>query len=554
MNFMKKLISALLCVAMMISCTAFSISSLAAEGNTYYVDSIGGSDANSGKSPSQAWCSLAKASSQTYEQGDRLLFKAGGVYGGSFTAKGSGTGENPITVSSYGDINTEGKPLIYNRGSGSIAFYIHNVDGWSVENLEIVSPDGAGLYIAADNNYGAMRDFSVKNCTFHNISNQEGVHNSAIRVYCSGEHTRVENVYISDLNIFDCGYGLEIAGNPRDWGRQTFFSVEESYNRNVVIENVSIYNIVYDGMIIGSLNGGVVRDCAVINTTNSTDHYTAPLWLHHLDRVTVENCEVAGSKNYKDGMTVDFDGWSTNSTYQYIYSHDNIRFVNNCVYEDTTKNANCTVRYCLSVNDNKGENTMATRLHHQNYDYTIENDEPKYMDNFKFYNNTIINGSSFDMYNLRNSYVANNIFYGDDLEQVFKTMRVSIDDETGKKILREFTGEFTNNCFYGCAIPTAATNSVNVDPQFIGTDIEDKNSFILSTNSKLIGAGVQVEDDMGEHDFYGNPLTEKHNIGCYEGEGEQSENKIGFFAHIKHFFQKIIGYIVHIFSDLKRSF
>lgn len=551
---MKKLISVLLCVAMTVSCLTFSITSFAVEGNTYYVDSISGNDANSGKSPSQAWCTLAKASSQTYESGDRLLFKAGGVYGGSFTAKGSGTAENPITVSSYGDIEAEGKPLIYNRGSGNIAFYIHNVDGWSVENLEIVSPDGAGLYIEANNNYGVMRDFSVKNCTIHNVSNSEGNGRTGIRVNCYGKQTRVENVTISDIEIYDCRNGLDVWGNPFDWGRTEFLSAEESYNHNILIERVSVHDTVYDGMRIGSIKNGIVRDCTVINTTNSTDHYTAPLWLHHVDKVTVENCEVAGSKNYLDGMTVDFDGWSTNSTYQYIYSHDNIRFVNNCVYEDTTRNANCTVRYCLSVNDNKDENTMAVRLRHENYDYTIENDVPQYMDNFKFYNNTIINGSSFNMYNLRNSYVANNIFYGDDLKQVFKTKRVSLDDETGKKILREFTGEFTNNCFYGCAIPTAATNSVNVDPQFVGTDIEDKNSFILSANSKLIGAGVQVEDDMGEHDFYGNPLTEKHNIGCYEGEGEQSGNKIGFFAQIKHFFQKIIGYIVHIFSDLKRSF
>ena len=34
---------------------------------------------------------------------------------------------------------------------------------------------------------------------------------------------------------------------------------------------------------------------------------------------------------------------------------------------------------------------------------------------------------------------------------------------------------------------------------------------------------------MGEHDFYGNELTNVHNIGCYEGTGEQMDEKADFF-------------------------
>lgn len=555
---MKRIISILLCTAVFLSCTAFSITSLAAEGKTYYVDSINGDDSNSGKSQVQAWRTLAKASAQVYEAGDTLRFKAGGIYTGTFTAQGNGTAENPITVSSYGDIENEGKPLIYNRGEHTITFYIHNVNGWTVENLEFTAPDAKGLIIQADNDFGVMSDIKVENCTFHNVWYHEtesyGADHAAISIFStSGLHTRIENITLSGLNIYDCAYGINMRGKAIEWSRDIYISPEESYNQNLLIEGVSLYNIFYDAIIISSVNKLIVRDCSLIKTSLNTDHYTAPMWSHHAKNYLIENCEIAGAENYKDGMAVDFDGWTTDSTFQYIYSHDNVRFIRNCVYDHQTKNANCTVRYCLSVNDNGGDNSFAQLLTVPDsvYDYSLENDRPQYMDNFKFYNNTIINGAPFDMKDVRNSYVANNIFYGGGLEQEFKTKRVSTNDETGEKYFREFTGKFTNNCFYDCAIPFLAKNSVNVNPEFVGTNFEDKNTFILSEKSRLIGKGVQVEEDMGEHDFYGNPLTDTHNIGCYEGEGEKTENGVSFLSKIGNFFKNIVAYIVHIKYDLE---
>ena len=556
---MKKLISVLLCIAMLLSCTAFSVTSFAAEGTTYYVDSVDGDDSNSGKSESQAWRTLAKASAQVYEAGDVLRFKAGGIYSGIFTAQGNGTAENPITVSSYGDIDAEGKPLIYNRGEHTITFYIHNVNGWTVENLEFTAPDAKGLIIQADNDFGVMGDIKVENCTFHNIWYHEtesyGSDHAAISVFSTtGLHTRIENITFSKLNIYDCAYGINMRGKAIEWSRDIYISPEESYNQNMLIEGVSLYNIFYDALIISSVNKLIVRDCSLIKTSLNTDHYTAPMWSHHAKNYLIENCEIAGAENYLDGMAVDFDGWTTDSTVQYVYSHDNVCFIKNCVYDHQTRNANCTVRYCLSVNDNKHDNTFASLLRASAYDYSICDDKPQYIDNFKFYNNTIVNGASFRMQNVKNSYIANNIFYGKDLTQQFIGKRVSTDKDTGKKYLAKFTGEFTNNCFYNYAIPSFAENSVNVIPEFVGTDFDDKNSFMLSENSKLIGAGIQVEEDMGEHDFYGNPLTETHNIGCYDGDGEKTENRIDFFSRLGNFFKKIAGYIIHIFYDLIRSF
>ena len=43
--------------------------------DTFYVDSINGSDDNSGKSTQSAWKSLEKVNATTFKPGDKILFK-----------------------------------------------------------------------------------------------------------------------------------------------------------------------------------------------------------------------------------------------------------------------------------------------------------------------------------------------------------------------------------------------------------------------------------------------------------------------------------------------
>ncbi|MGN1478650.1 MAG: hypothetical protein ACI4XH_02695, partial [Acutalibacteraceae bacterium] len=236
-----------------------------------------------------------------------------------------------------------------------------------------------------------------------------------------------------------------MGGLTREWTPDIFVSPEESYNTGYRFDGLSLNNILYDAIIICSVYDMVIRNCSLINTALNDDYFTAPMWSHHASNFLVENCEIAGSTNYKDGMAIDFDGWTTDATYQYIYSHDNIRFINNCCYDSYTKNRNCTVRYCLSVNDNVKDNILA-QLCTADIDYK-EDEDSEYMDNFKFYNNTLINPAKIRCCNLRNAYIANNIFSGDCKTVLELLGRNRAPD--GSKIIRKFEGVITNNCFWG---------------------------------------------------------------------------------------------------------
>ena len=68
---------------------------------TYHVDCAGNDDA-SGRSPSDAWRSLDRASRASLAPGDRLLLRRGCTWTGPLKLRWSGTSSQPITIGAYG--------------------------------------------------------------------------------------------------------------------------------------------------------------------------------------------------------------------------------------------------------------------------------------------------------------------------------------------------------------------------------------------------------------------------------------------------------------------
>ena len=146
------------------------------------------------------------------------------------------------------------------------------------------------------------------------------------------------------------------------------------------------------------------------------------------------------------------------------------------------------------MNDNKGRSTTAVGACGEH--------------NFSFYNNTVINCGEFQFKNLYDAYIANNIIAPAD----GGTFAYDMDESRGNV--------FENNCYYKVMTPLVDIGAMNTVPGFAGDDYDDANSFILSAESPLIGAGAPVKGI--EKDFYGNPIT-SNNIGCYGGTGADVE-------------------------------
>jgi hypothetical protein len=109
---------------------------------------------------------------------------------------------------------------------------------------------------------------------------------------------------------------------------------------------------------------------------------------------------------------------------------------------------------------------------------------------------------------------------------------------------------FENNCYYNALTPLVDTDAMNTVPGFSGTDYSDINSFKLSSDSPLIGAGTKI--DGVEKDFFGD-MIQSNNIGCYGGTGTDAEYEGEgilelIIRTIKNFFQTIWHEIYVIFD------
>ncbi|MCH5377649.1 MAG: hypothetical protein JJ992_27140, partial [Planctomycetes bacterium] len=71
------------------------------KGTTYYVDSQGGKDSNSGRSERTPWRSLQRVNDAPLQPGDTVRFKCGGIWRGSLLPV-SGEEDAPVTYTSYG--------------------------------------------------------------------------------------------------------------------------------------------------------------------------------------------------------------------------------------------------------------------------------------------------------------------------------------------------------------------------------------------------------------------------------------------------------------------
>ncbi|MFZ5919725.1 MAG: choice-of-anchor Q domain-containing protein [Chloroflexota bacterium] len=128
--------------------------------NKYYVDSVKGSDSNSGKIPDKPWKTLDKVRSQNFAPGSIIHFKRGSVFTGGFTIDDSGTKAKPIKFTVYGN---GPNPVFSNPGSFSdLTSAITIRSDWViVEKLTARNAQLAGVYIQSGADHNVVRYMNI---------------------------------------------------------------------------------------------------------------------------------------------------------------------------------------------------------------------------------------------------------------------------------------------------------------------------------------------------------------------------------------------------------
>ncbi|MBQ2848486.1 MAG: right-handed parallel beta-helix repeat-containing protein [Clostridia bacterium] len=510
MKTSKRMLCFLIVFSLVFASVGFFAYAEEGEKNYYYLDSVSGDDANSGTDINSPVKTIAGLKNLDIKAGTHFLFKNGGEYECAVTLTCNGTKDNPIVISSYG----EGDKALLWTNERTDVFRLFDCSYITVSDVHIKAPNGGGIWIDTytqtsegiiieDVLFTDMQNYKVH--SRDDFSNGAAAARAAVIVKGLPAKSRyaVNNLTIRNCEVDNCANGFIIWGS---WNEQQAPWCEEDeidpvFNEGLLIEGCYLHDMDAEAVLVGMCKGALVTNCRAINCCQGgaelledgrVEYFTAAMWFWGSESSTIQYCEIAGQKNIGDGMAIDFDSHSNNCTYQYIYSHDNVRFMCNCPnYSGQYGN---TVRYCLSVNDNKGRSTTAVGACGEH--------------NFSFYNNTVINCGEFQFKNLYDAYIANNIIAPAD----GGTFAYDMDESRGNV--------FENNCYYKVMTPLVDIGAMNTVPGFAGDDYNDANSFILSAESPLIGAGAPVKGV--EKDFYGNPIT-SNNIGCYGGTGADVE-------------------------------
>ncbi|MFK7694330.1 right-handed parallel beta-helix repeat-containing protein [Paenibacillus sp. HJGM_3] len=481
-----------------------------AAGTAYYVDSAGGNDANAGTSAGAAWKTLDKVNAITFQPGDTILFKAGGVWTGTLSPQGSGSAGSPIKIDMYG---TGSKPLIAGAGAAS-AIYFYNQEQWELRNLEITNDAATagvrrGIHLDGSSgtwtNPKVYQHFVFENLDIHNVKGNVGsdyAHNGGIIVWGTAWDYHVSDVTINNCKIYTVdSVGIYLNG------------AQTKYSTGLKVTNNLIYDVAADGAFVLNTTNGLIENNIVHDTHVRASGYHVPLWVFAAKNNVIQFNEVYNTAAGGDAMAFDADYNSDGTIIQYNYSHNNAGggFL---VVNDGTKtsnfNTNAVVRYNISQNDSGAvfnfNGTPDTTYVYNNTVYLPRTSQSK-----------VINHSNWGGY-AKNTYFYNNIIYN--LGSGGYTFATSTNNV------------FEHNVFYGNhpATEPADPYKITADPQLAspnsgGIGKTTLAGYQLLNTSPAIGAGKVITNN-GGRDYYGNPVsaTAAPNIGAYGGPGLDPNN------------------------------
>ena len=475
-----------------------------------YINSQSGNDKNDGTTPERALKSLDSMSYRDVLPGTTIYLT--GKFEGVLSFNGSGTQEEPITITSYGD-----QRAVIDGNGAATAISISDQNWITIDNLEITltaKPDELArnaIFFSATG--GVMQGLTVKNCYIHDVVGTKlgqfaagDYYNSYYASSAIGfrylledtdEQNKFDTVTISNCvieNIIGCGIRFH------DINKYADYRGENPYFSNIIIEDTTIDTTAGDGIILQCCNAPIVRRCKVFRVgvldDKSTQNFHCAVWACATRSPLYEYNEIAYTKYVcGDGQAFDTD-WGSSGTaiFQYNYTHDNeggvlLRHMDyKAIY-----------RYNISVNDGvikKDDGSYGKRalFFHSSPHEAVK--ETMYCYNNIFLNNvcdTYI-AQAYDPYPYAKSY--------DTSTNVFKNnVFVSLNNPWWGTVT-----VLDGNCYFRLngetTAPARDTNGYAGDPMFASTITQAPASFsdavsafALQSSSPLLGKGVALTEE-----------------------------------------------------------
>lgn len=343
------------------SCVLMLCFTVSANAQNYYIDSVFGNDTNNGATSDQAWASLQRVNQHTFQPGDQLFIKAGTTYTGQLKPIGSGTQQQPIVITQYGE---GAKPRIDGNGVLPAALWLHNVEHYHVSNLQITNqgeqptPGRNGVRVSLKN-FGTAHNITLSHLDVSDVNGSckrfEKL-NAGISYYnIAGEiPSRFDGLIIEHCTIQNVDRD-GIKGRSDYWKRTIWHP-----NLNIIIRYNNVTNVAGDGIVPYGCEDARVEHNTVTYARQRTDESAVGIWPWSCDRTVIQYNEVGYTKGNHDGQGFDADFNCQQTLIQYNYSHHNDGgFVLICNSKmpmpQNIGNHGTIIRYNISYNDGTPE-------------------------------------------------------------------------------------------------------------------------------------------------------------------------------------------------------
>ena len=527
---------------------------------TIFYVSQSGDDENSGDSMEEPLQTVAAISSLRTIPGDSILFRRGDVFNGQLKVNNSGTDEQMIVFSSYGDESLD-KPVIDGSidadGAFISAVYIRNQQYIEISNLKLTNdrsnsgsrkgvPDEVayGLYLINDKPDATLQKFRFNNLDIVDVypaGDASAVDFNAIEIggiYIvnprnsaeTGLRTirdiSIENNFIS--HVGKLAIWIRHRGGAKD-SEGNFQVGDEAGNKiqDVVIRNNHTFETGGSGLVLSGVNKALVESNTFEFPGSDIDPRMAArgsgAWVFASHNIILQHNASLHARGPADSYGYHIDYGNEYIIFQYNYSED----AEGGFVEILGDNLYSTYRYNISVND--GFRPSANTLWVSNFAGTnrdISSDE-----NYIYNNSVFVGGNITPDILIRgtDTYVFNNIFYTADQAKIGEST-LSIPLDGGKLTV-------ANNVYFGDindVFTDFDTNPVFGNPRYDNPGLTDPVGYIIKEGSPAVNASLDFNEPLfpeagkgifreitekATKDFFGNPvdLTASPHIGAFNG-------------------------------------
>lgn len=533
----------------------------------YYISSSTGNDGNNGLSAGSAWKTIAKINGMNLNPGDTVLFKKGDIWRESLKVPSSGSAENYIVFTSYGNGD---KPKIY--GSDKASTWVNS--GGNVWHSEATFTDPyASTFTAAEIFFEASDGTVTWGAHKNDIASLAAEYDwtwsgNSIYVYAGSDPgTRYFSVEVPQrdkaVNIGNQNEYIEIDG----------FDIRYSKNQNITdddpetsLTGITVKNchLSYVGsrLVVQGYNLAICRNNILIqnNLIHDGGRRCISIHVYDADNLTFKNILIEGNTCHDGyhgtGVGIAMDGSRHGNRFQDIIIRNNLFYdppERNLPVEGFDPSSFCALRA-----GEPGSSIENVEIYNNIFKFPTTYATAIYnIDNVKVYNNTFFDfnkhcprGAGYNLFHIDIANestkvdIKNNIFYGTgDYDYLGSQNSILVQSsQTISEVYLDYNLFYEKDARLGMidlggntyyrTTGTKPWSDVKTDlgwqthdPGLLDPMFVSDTDYHLKEGSPAIGAGVKVNliSDF-EGKFYNDPPS----IGAYEANPkEKPDSTVG---------------------------